>query len=78
MQAKYGGKGDGVFAILSPDGSRLLYATYLGGRDEDLLRGLALGGNGEVYLIGKTASDDFPITTGAAQAKEMVIRMRSW
>ena len=58
-----------MFAILSPDGSRLLYATYLGGRDEDLLRSLALGRNGEVYLIGKTASDDFSVTMGAAQAK---------
>ncbi len=69
VQARYGGKGDGVFAILSPAGSRLLHATYLGGSDEDLLRSLALGRNGEVYLIGKTASDDFKVTTSAAQAK---------
>ncbi len=69
LQAKYGGKGDGVFAILSPDASRLLYATYLGGDEEDLLRSLALGRNGEVYLIGKTASDNFPVAGGVAQAK---------
>jgi len=68
VQAGYGGKGDGVFAILNPDGSRLLYATYLGGQDEDLLRSLAVGPKGEVYLIGKTASDDFRLTAGAAQA----------
>ena len=69
VQAKYGGKGDGVFAILSPDGSRLLYATYLGGQDEDLFRSLAIGSKGEVCLIGKTASDDFRVTAGAAQTK---------
>ncbi len=69
VQAKYGGKGDGVVAILSPDSARLLYATYLGGQDEDLLRSLAIGPKGEVYLIGKTASDDFKVTLGAAQVK---------
>lgn len=68
-QARYGGKGDGVFAILSPDGSRLLYATYLGGQDEDLLRSIAIGLKGEVYLIGKTASDDFKVSSGAAQVE---------
>jgi hypothetical protein len=69
VQAAYGGKGDGVFAILSADGSRLLYATYLGSHEEDLLRSLAIGPKGEVYLIGKTASDDFRVTAGAAQAR---------
>ena len=58
-----------MFAILSPDGSRLLYATYLGGQDEDLLRSLAIGSKGEVYLIGETASDDFRVTADAAHVK---------
>lgn len=61
LQPKFGGgAGDGVFAILSPDGSKLLYATYIGGAGEDLLRSLALLPNGDVVLIGKTGSDDFP------------------
>lgn len=67
LQKTYGGGDDGVFAVLSPDGSQLLYATYLGGKGEDLLRSIALGRDGSVYLIGKTASDDFPVTFGAAQ-----------
>jgi hypothetical protein len=69
LQKTYGGKGDGVFAVLSPDGSRLLYATYLGGPGEDLLRSIALGNSGEVYLLGKTESDQMPVTAGAAQPK---------
>ena len=69
LQPKSGGKDDGVFAILSPDGTKLLYATYLGGKEEELLRSLAIGRNEEVYLIGKTSSDDFPVTRGAAQSK---------
>ncbi len=69
LQTRYGGDGDGVFAVLSPGGSKLLYATYLGGKGQDLIRSLAFGRNGEIYLVGKTSSDDFPVTPGAAQVK---------
>jgi len=61
--------GDGVLAVFSPDGSRLLYATYLGGSGADLIRSLALGPRGEIYLVGSTSSADFPVTAGAVQAK---------
>ncbi len=68
LQATYGGgPSDAVLAVLSPDGADLLYATYLGGSGEELIRSLSLGPNGEVYLVGKTNSADFPITPGAAQ-----------
>jgi len=70
LQSTYGGgRGDGAFAIISPDGSKLLYATYLGGSGGDLIRSLALGPNGEVYLIGPTSSKDFPVTSDAAQTE---------
>lgn len=59
--------GDGVLAILSPDGSKLLYATYLGGKGSDLIRSVALGPEGEIYLVGSTSSPDFPVTPDAAQ-----------
>ncbi|MHC4176717.1 MAG: SBBP repeat-containing protein, partial [Planctomycetota bacterium] len=61
--------GDGILAVLSPDGSRLLYATYLGGNRDDLIRSVALGPSGEVYLVGSTASTDFPVTSHAVQRK---------
>jgi hypothetical protein len=64
-----GGASDGVFAILSPDGSRLLYATYVGGRGEDLVRSLALGRDGAVYLVGRTDSEDFPVVGSAARRR---------
>jgi len=70
FQSNYGGgKSDGVLAVLSPDGSLLLYATYLGGSEDDMIRSIALGYNGEVYLIGSTASRDFPVTANAVQTK---------
>jgi hypothetical protein len=62
-----GGEGDGVLAVLSPDGSRVVYATYLGGGGGDLIRSIALGPQGEVYLVGNTSSPDFPVTPQAVQ-----------
>lgn len=59
--------GDGVLAVLSPNGSKLIYATFLGGGGDDLIRSVALGPNGEVYLAGSTFSPDFPVTPNAVQ-----------
>lgn len=68
FQASYGGgQSDGVMAVFSPDGTKLVYATYLGGSGEDMIRSLTLGPNGEVYLVGSTSSSDFPVMSNAAQ-----------
>ena len=57
---------DTYVAKLTPDGSRLVYSTYLGGADaQDEPSGIAVGPRGEVYLGGSTASADFPTTAGA-------------
>lgn len=70
LQGAYGGgDNDAVLVVLSADGSSILYATYLGGSGDDLIRALTFGPNGEVYLVGKTNSGDFPVTPGAAQTK---------
>jgi hypothetical protein len=61
--------GDGVLAVLSPDGSKLVYATFLGGSGDDLIRSCAIGPNGEVYLVGSTSSRDFPVTSDAVQTQ---------
>ncbi len=69
LQPTYGGGAqDGVLFILNPDGS-LRYASYVGGSGGDLVRGVALGPSGEIYLVGHTDSDNFPITSGAAQTR---------
>jgi hypothetical protein len=64
-----GGKEDGVLAVFSSDGSRLLYATYLGGSGEEMIRSMAFGLGGSVYLVGSTSSPDFPVSAGAWQRK---------
>jgi hypothetical protein len=60
-----GGALDGFVAKLSPDGSTLVYATYLGGSNVDWVRQVAVGPNGAAYVVGATYSDDFPVTAGA-------------
>jgi hypothetical protein len=48
----------------SPDGSSLIYATYLGGSADDNAYAIAVE-SGQVYLAGDTFSPDFPTTSGA-------------
>lgn len=62
-----GGESDGWLALVSRDGRRLLYCSYVGGSGEDMVRSLALGPHNELYLVGHTASRDFPVTRDAAQ-----------
>jgi hypothetical protein len=70
LQAKFGGgEEDGLLAVLSPDGAKLLYATYLGGSGDETIRSMTFGPKGAVYLVGTTASPDFPTTPGALQPK---------
>jgi hypothetical protein len=67
VQRTHAGGEDAALAIVSGDGSRLKFATYLGGRGDEMIRSIALGSDGAVYLVGSTSSDDFPVTPGAPQ-----------
>lgn len=58
---------DAFVLKLSSDGSRLNYATYLGGGGEDMGRAIAVNSGGEAYIAGDTSSSDFKITPGASQ-----------
>ena len=61
----YSGAFDGFVFKLSASSGQMLYATYLGGSDEDRGYGLALDGQGSAYLTGVTRSADFPATSEA-------------
>jgi uncharacterized protein (TIGR03437 family) len=52
---------DAFVAKLAPDGSTL-WATFLGGSDQDVPVALALDQQGEVYIAGTTHSPNFPAT----------------
>jgi Beta-propeller repeat len=47
-------------AKLSADGSRLIYSTYIGGRNGDRGNGIAADSDGNAYVAGFTNSTDFP------------------
>ncbi len=51
----------------SPDGSQILYSTYLGGSGADYASGIAVDNAGSAYVAGYTSSSDFPVTMGAFQ-----------
>jgi uncharacterized protein (TIGR03437 family) len=46
----------------SPDGSQLLYSTFIGGSFSDGISGIAIDAQGEAIIAGGTASSDFPVT----------------
>lgn len=59
--ATYGGGDRDVFVCkLSADGSTLLYSTFIGGRDEEISRGLVLDETNNIYITGFTWSNDYP------------------
>lgn len=62
-----GGTSDGFVSLLSSGGGSLLVSTYLGGSGADIIYGLALDSSDFVYVVGGTASADFPTTAGAYQ-----------
>jgi hypothetical protein len=65
FDTSHNGGTDAFVARLSADGDSLLYATFLGGTDDDYARGVAMGADGTVVVVGLTYSADFPATLGA-------------
>lgn len=59
--------GDAFLSVLNPDGTGLVYSTYIGGDDADDARGLAIDGSGTAYIFGSTISTNFPVTPSAYQ-----------
>jgi len=47
----------------SPDGTSLIYATYLGGSFNESPHSLIVDQNNDLLILGTTASNDFPTTT---------------
>lgn len=54
---------DGFVLKMNPQGSDLIYSTFLGGSSEDWGWDLAVDGSGVAYVTGETWSADFPTTT---------------
>jgi hypothetical protein len=51
---------DAFVAKLAPDGASLVYATFLGGTDNDYAYGVAVDAAGNAVVVGATSSQNFP------------------
>lgn len=55
---------DAFLTVINPTGTDISYSTYLGGSTSDWAHGIVLDEtNDNIYLIGTTNSNDFPITS---------------
>ncbi|MGH9769874.1 MAG: SBBP repeat-containing protein, partial [Blastocatellia bacterium] len=73
------GHADAFVAKLNAAGSAFVYATYLGGKDNDKAAGLALDAAGNAYVTGSTDSPDFPVTPNALQTDgATILGRKAW
>ncbi|MCX6153903.1 MAG: T9SS type A sorting domain-containing protein [Candidatus Kapabacteria bacterium] len=59
--------GDVAITKINPNGSALIFSTYLGGADADYSCNLRIDSANCVYVCGSTKSTDFPVTSNAFQ-----------
>ncbi len=60
------GQRDGFISKLNGDLSAVLASTYLGGSNiEQFINGITIDSEGNIYVVGATASSDFPTTENA-------------
>ena len=58
---------DAFAAKLNPAGSAVVYATYMGGSNNETGIAIAVDPQGNAYVAGITNSLNFPVSQGAAQ-----------
>jgi hypothetical protein len=61
---------EGCVFILSPDGSRIIYSTYIGWNAYENARHAYLDSDGVMTVFGITTSDDLPVTEKAFQQRK--------
>mgnify|MGYP002149300208 CR=1 FL=1 len=63
FQVEAAGKKDLFLVKFDPETNALVFATYLGGTDDDFAGDIVVGSRGRIYIVGMTQSTDFPILT---------------
>lgn len=59
------GDSDVLLTKISPDGTTLVYSTFLGGNHKDTGLALAVDISGNAFITGYTFSSNYPVTSGA-------------
>ncbi len=59
---------DAFVTKLSSDGSALVYSTFLGGDGQDSGSQISIDSQGNAFVIGRTFSDNFPVTGGVVDS----------
>ncbi|HEV7348230.1 gliding motility-associated C-terminal domain-containing protein [Telluribacter sp.] len=67
FQVQFGGQVDVALMKFSPDGTKLLYGTFLGGGSTDIPNSLIVNSKGELLVYGTTSSINLPTTQSAFQ-----------
>lgn len=65
LQPNYGGSTTDGFAIKVTGAGNVTYSTFVGGVAGDSCNGVAVDDNGNAFIVGTTASANFPVTAGA-------------
>lgn len=60
-----GGRCDITISKFNATGTNLYFSTYLGGSRTEFPSSMVVNHNNELYVLGTTGSQDFPVTTGA-------------
>jgi hypothetical protein len=59
-QENYGDGGDSFIAKISSDGQEIIFSTFLGGSEMDIVSSVSLDNNGDIVVMGFTFSTNFP------------------
>ena len=62
-----GGSVDFCISKYNPDGTNLIYATYIGGNGSDYPHSIIADNNQQLYVYGSSTSNNFPTTPNAYQ-----------
>jgi len=68
QQTYGGGTWDVGISKLNPNGSDLIWATYIGGQNADYPHSIVTNNAGELYVYGSTQSEDYPVNGDAVQS----------
>jgi uncharacterized protein (TIGR03437 family) len=68
---------EAFLAKLAPDGSHMVWATYLGGAPADTANSIAIDPSGNVWATGATTSPVFPNTNGWSTGGDFLVEMNA-